>query len=215
MTPPSGQRRRKWLPVVGLLALGALIGTASLIGVTEAVRLSSTEEFCTTACHSMQWATESHQRSVHYSNSLGLRAGCADCHLPYRNRHPASLEYLELVAHKMRIGLRDIFTEARGTIDTREQWEQERPRLSQQVERWFTEGRSTSCQQCHDLKAFGGDYSQMTKMVHADLMNAETVNCIKCHKRVGHVYEKAPEPDPGAAGSSSTEAAADRAGRSP
>lgn len=185
------RQRRKWLPAAVLLAVGALIGAGSLVGVTEAVRLSSTEEFCTSACHSMQWATEAHQRSVHYSNSLGLRASCADCHLPYRSRHPAALEYLELIAHKMRIGVRDTFMEARGAIATRELWEQERPRLSQQVERWFVAGRSTSCQQCHDLKAFGGDYSEMTRMVHAELVDADTVNCIRCHKHVGHVYEKA------------------------
>lgn len=191
MTPRPG-RPRRWRSVAGLLGVGALIGAAGLVAVTETVHRSSTEEFCTSACHSMQWATEAHRRSVHYSNSLGLRASCADCHLPYRSRHPAALEYLAIVAHKMGIGARDVFVEARGTIATRELWEQERPRLSQQVERWFVEGRSTSCQQCHDLRAFGGDYSAMTRMVHADLLHTDIVNCIKCHKRVGHVYETEP-----------------------
>jgi nitrate/TMAO reductase-like tetraheme cytochrome c subunit len=190
----AGRRRRRWLPVAGFLSAGALIGAAGLFAMYEGVRLSSTDEFCTSACHSMQWAGETYRDSVHYSNSLGLRAGCADCHVPHHTGHSGPLQYLELVAFKTKIGIRDIIREANGTIATRELWQQERPRLSQDVEQWFKQSGSVTCQQCHDLKAFGGDYSEMTKMVHADLLHADTVNCIKCHKHVGHVYAKKSAP---------------------
>jgi nitrate/TMAO reductase-like tetraheme cytochrome c subunit len=113
--------------------------------------------------------------------------------VPYHTKHSGPLEYLRLVAFKTRIGVRDMIAEAGGVISTRALWEQERPRLSREVEQWFKDGRSITCQQCHDLKAFGGDYSEMTKMVHADLLHAQTVNCIKCHKHVSHVYGKEPE----------------------
>ena len=186
---------RKWLPIAGMLAVGALVGAASLMAAMQAVHYSSTDEFCTNACHSMQWATDAYRRSEHYSNSLGLRAGCADCHVPYHTKHSGPLEYLERVAFKTKIGIRDMIAEARGEIATRGQWEQERPRLSREVEQWFKDSRSITCQQCHDLKAFGGDYSKMTKMVHADLLLATTVNCIKCHKRAGHVYGADPEAE--------------------
>jgi trimethylamine-N-oxide reductase cytochrome c-type subunit TorC len=190
----DGRRRRRWLPFAGLLAASALFGAGALFAMNESVRLSSTDEFCTSACHSMQWAGEAYRKSVHYTNSLGLRAACADCHVPYHTRHSSPLEYLELVAFKTKIGVRDIIREVQGTISTRELWEQERPRLSQDVEQWFKQSGSVTCQQCHDLKAFGGDYSEMTKMVHADLLHADTVNCIKCHKHVGHVYAKKTSP---------------------
>ena len=189
------QRRasRKWWPIVGLLGAGALVGVASMVVLSEVIRRSSTDEFCTGACHSMQWATEAYRRSVHYSNSLGLRAGCADCHIPHHLGHSGPLEYLERVAFKARIGLRDLIAEMRGAISTQAQWEQERPRLSREVEQWFEDRRSITCQQCHNLKAFGGDYSRMTKMVHADLPHAKSVNCVKCHRHVGHIYSSEPE----------------------
>lgn len=185
--------RRKWWTIAGLLAAGALVGAASLVVATEAVRQASTYEFCSGACHSMQWATESNQRSVHYSNSLGLRAACADCHIPHHTGHSGPIEYLELVAFKAKGGIGDLIAEMRGGIPTREKWEREQPRLSQAVVQWFEDSRSITCQGCHDLKAFGGDYSQMTKMVHADLLHATTVNCVKCHKHVGHVYSTSAE----------------------
>jgi nitrate/TMAO reductase-like tetraheme cytochrome c subunit len=181
-------RSRKWLPVVGLLAAGALVGMASLVAATEMIRQSSTDAFCTGACHSMRWADEAYKRSVHYRNSMGMRAGCADCHIPHHNGHSGPLAYLERVAFKTNIGIRDVIAEMHGVISTREKWEQERPGLSQNVERWFKAGHSITCQSCHDLRAFGGDYSEMTKMVHADLLHASSVNCIKCHKHAGHVY---------------------------
>lgn len=115
--------------------------------------------------------------------------------MPYHTKHSGPLEYLERVAFKTKIGIRDIIAEARGAIATREQWAEERPRLSSEVEQWFKDSRSITCQQCHDLKAFGGDYSQMTKMVHADLLHATTVNCIKCHQHAGHVYRSEPDAE--------------------
>jgi nitrate/TMAO reductase-like tetraheme cytochrome c subunit len=197
MRPPAHRRpvSRKWLSVIGLLAAGAFVGAASLVAATETMRRSSTDDFCANACHSMQWATEAYRRSVHYSNSLGLRAGCADCHIPHHAEHSGPLEYLEVVAFKTRIGIRDLIAEMRGVISTHEKWQQEQPRLSQEVRQWFRAGRSITCQKCHDLKAFGGDYSEMTKMVHADLLDATSVDCIKCHKHVSHVYGGAPAAD--------------------
>jgi nitrate/TMAO reductase-like tetraheme cytochrome c subunit len=188
---------------VALLGVGALVGAVALATTTEMVRQTSTDEFCASACHSMQWATESYKRSVHYSNSLGLRAGCADCHIPHHTGHASPLEYIELVAFKTQIGIRDLIAETRGVLSTREKWEQERPRLSKEFEQWVKDGHSRTCDGCHDLKAFGGDYSEMTKMVHADLLHAPTVNCLKCHQHVGHVYGdagKAESQEPAAAG---------------
>lgn len=183
---------RKWLPLVGLLAAGALVGAAVLVATTQMVRATSTNEFCAGACHSMQWANAAYQRSVHYSNSMGMRAGCADCHIPHHTGHSGPLDYLQLVAFKTHIGIRDMIAEVRGTISTREKWEEARPRLSEEFEQWVKDGHSITCTGCHDLRAFGGDYSEMTKMVHADLLHAKAVNCLKCHKHVGHVYEEAP-----------------------
>ena len=185
----------KWLAVVGLFALGVVVGAAALMATSEAARRTSTNEFCTGACHSMQWSSAAYKRSIHYSNSLGLRATCADCHIPHHTGHANPLQYLELMVFKAKIGLRDAIAEMQGVISTREKWEQERPRLAREVEQWIRDTNSITCQNCHDLSALGGDYSALTKMIHADLVHAKVVDCLKCHHHVGHVNQPPGEED--------------------
>ena len=68
---------------VGLLS-GLII---FVIGVVFAgafnVGLSKTNEmdFCT-SCHSMKVNLEEYKKTVHYTNTSGVRATCSDCHVP-------------------------------------------------------------------------------------------------------------------------------------
>ena len=75
--------RKTWF---WLLLLGALLGVAAL-GVTVTVlHKTSSTEFCV-SCHSMQTPLAEYQGSVHFQNTKGIRAECADCHIP---NEPAS-----------------------------------------------------------------------------------------------------------------------------
>jgi len=67
------------LPVGGLLAfiLGAGAASASLGGL----HYTSTESFCT-SCHEMTAPFQEYRHSAHYSNTFGVQATCADCHIP-------------------------------------------------------------------------------------------------------------------------------------
>jgi hypothetical protein len=47
-----------------------------------------------------------------------------------------------------------------------------------------------TCRGCHSLDAFGGPRSQMNVLIHKDVIKANDVNCLQCHRDVGHVYEQ-------------------------
>ena len=94
--------RKTWF---WLLLLGALLGIAAL-GVTVTVlHKTSSTEFCV-SCHSMQTLLAEYQGSVHFQNVKGIRAECADCHIP---SEPAAYLWTKIRAVK------DIYHEAIGT----------------------------------------------------------------------------------------------------
>jgi len=69
--------------VLGLVFLGVV-----LVALTNhAVNWSSSDKYCGTACHSMMWVTAAYHQSPHYINSVGVRASCGECHIPYDSGH--------------------------------------------------------------------------------------------------------------------------------
>jgi len=77
LTRPSA----KW-SVLALLVLGIVLGLVATVGTQVMVHVTGTDEFCGTACHSMQWVAKEHMASGHHTNRTGVQAGCHDCHLP-------------------------------------------------------------------------------------------------------------------------------------
>lgn len=112
--------RRTWF---WLLLLFALLGVAGL-GVTVTVlhKTSSTEFYV--SCHSMQTPLVEYQGSVHFQNTKGIRAECADCYIP---GDPISFLWIKIRAVK------DIYHEAIGTLDTSEKYEAHKLRITQSV----------------------------------------------------------------------------------
>lgn len=73
---------------------GLLLGIALMLGAEQLDRLTTTDAFCSSTCHSMQAyiaAEQTYKTSVHRTTSSGVQAGCADCHVPRGPSH--------LVAH--------------------------------------------------------------------------------------------------------------------
>ena len=65
-----------------LLIVGVLVGAVLWGGFNWAMELSSTETFCI-SCHEMRSTVyEELKKTVHYNNRTGVRATCADCHVP-------------------------------------------------------------------------------------------------------------------------------------
>jgi hypothetical protein len=93
-----------WIPsqALGFVFLGVV-----LVALTNhVVNWSSSDEFCGTACYSMTWVTAAYQQSPHYFNSVGVRASCGECHIPYDSSHATAREYVKLLCSRLTAGSR-------------------------------------------------------------------------------------------------------------
>ncbi|MCG6861179.1 MAG: NapC/NirT family cytochrome c, partial [Chromatiaceae bacterium] len=66
--------------VLVALVIGGVGGVALMTFLIELDHFTSSNEFCT-GCHSMTFADQSYQKSVHFNSSSGVRASCGDCHV--------------------------------------------------------------------------------------------------------------------------------------
>lgn len=175
-----GWPRSKWLlgiPLGGFLALG--VGAAAMLGTGVAIEVTGTDEFCATACHSHeQFIYPEWKESVHYSNSSGVRAGCADCHIPK--------EYPEKLIVKTKAGIRDGYKEfVLGSISTRERYESQREQLAEKVWADMRANDSKACRSCHHVDSFA-DQSARAERMHGR-MASNDMTCIDCHEGVAHL----------------------------
>lgn len=65
------------------LLVGIIIGVVLLAGTATIMHKTSDTEFCV-SCHTMQQPLAEYQGSVHFQNDKGIRAECADCHVPHQ-----------------------------------------------------------------------------------------------------------------------------------
>ena len=187
---PKKPRRLNWVSL-GLLGLAFIVVGILLVAVTDTtVVWSSSNQFCGTACHSMTWASEAYKRSPHYVNQVGVRVSCGQCHIPYDSSHSTPVEYVKLLWFKADRGAKDFWNESRKTIATQKEWEKRRPLLRTTFENYLTSHNYITCRGCHALDSFAGPRSQMKVLVHKDVINSAAVDCLECHRNLGHVYEQ-------------------------
>jgi nitrate/TMAO reductase-like tetraheme cytochrome c subunit len=184
------QKRRRWV-LAGLLGLVFIGLGIVLVAITDStVVWSSSNQFCGTVCHSMTWASAAYKRGPHYINPVGVSASCGQCHIPYESSRATPVEYVKLLLFKADRGAKDFWNESHKTIATQEEWEKRRPFLRATFENYLTSHNYITCRGCHTLDSFGGTRSQMKVLVHQEVINATAVDCLQCHRNIGHVYEQ-------------------------
>lgn len=172
--PPSGRWRRR----VSTSVLAAFIlGIAFLAVFNTALDWTNREDFCL-SCHEMEDNVyREYQTTIHYTNRSGVRAVCADCHVPK--------EFLPKIVRKIKAS-GEVWHALLGTIDTPEKFDAKRPQLAQNEWRRMKANDSRECRNCHDANAF--DYSlqgyRATDRHMEALGNGQT--CIDCHKGIAH-----------------------------
>jgi nitrate/TMAO reductase-like tetraheme cytochrome c subunit len=190
----TGQARPSNWWVAAFVALGIVLGIVIAGTTTWMVNASSSSNFCATECHSMKWAAAAWEKSPHYRNPFGVRASCADCHIPFESRPATPFQYVfGTLWTKGLDGVQDVAAKLRGVIADEAEWNAEKPRLSAEVRAWFKQTHSATCQGCHKLDAFEttGPSAFMAMEVHAGLIKASTVYCLECHSGIAHVYPPA------------------------
>lgn len=174
----SGSRKFVFLgiPAAGFIAV--FIGFGLVAGFHTTMTITSQNEFCY-GCHiGMDTVVQEYQRSVHYNNSTGVRANCADCHVPDQLL-PKLLFKVEATA--------DIYHKLTGSI-TLENFDQKRAQLAERVWINMIVTESRACKNCHnpvewDLASQSAEAQADHQPAQWDLMKQ---SCIDCHQAVSH-----------------------------
>jgi trimethylamine-N-oxide reductase (cytochrome c) cytochrome c-type subunit TorY len=173
---PSGSKWLLGIPLGGFIAFA--LGAVALGGTNYVLHATSTTEFCY-SCHSHEaFIKPEYEASSHFSNLSGVRAECADCHLPHDN-------WFELVWTKAVVSL-DIIPEMMGKLDTQEKYDEHRAEMATAVWRQFRDNDSKFCRSCHSFEAMDlENQDRRTARRHSQASeNGQT--CIDCHWGIVH-----------------------------
>jgi len=176
------RRPTKWF-LLGIPAGGALaflVGIAFSGAFVTTVEATSTLQFCT-SCHEMDANVgEEYRQSVHYQNAAGVRAVCADCHVPHA--------LIPKLLAKTRATFTDVPAHLMGKIDTREKFEAHRAELAERVWARMRANNSANCRSCHSYAAMAldkqGHYAQRKHTKEYVEKTGKT--CIDCHSGIAH-----------------------------
>jgi cytochrome c-type protein NapC len=172
-----------------LLLVGFFSGVIFWGGFNTAMEATNTETFCI-SCHEMKENVyKEYRNTIHYSNRTGVRAVCADCHVPK--------DWVHKFVRKVQ-ATNEVFHKVLGSISTPEKFEKKRLQLAQNVWRTMKETDSRECRNCHDFKSM--DYAvqgRRAARLHQDGFESGKT-CIDCHKGIAHsLPEGSREKPPG------------------
>ncbi len=161
-----------------------LVGIVFVVFVLRPqLTFTESQEFCT-SCLEMDEPFNQLQQSPHWSNQFGIRATCADCHLP-------PTLGASLVAHfDARV---DVWAHLTGRIDTPEKFAKNKLRMAEVVWKDLKNMDSVTCRKCHSFAAMALDQqSREAAKHHSPEYIAKTgKTCIDCHKGVAHTLPDA------------------------
>lgn len=153
----------KMKKIVTTLCLAG-VGAVALWGTQWVMHKTSSPEFCV-SCHSMSYPKEEWESSSHFSNAKGIRAECADCHVPSEGWHYVKAKF---------IALKDLWYEMQGKLDSKEKFEAHRAELAKLVWDEMKATDSETCRSCHSFDAM--EFSQQSKSAKQMHSDAQTNN---------------------------------------
>jgi nitrate/TMAO reductase-like tetraheme cytochrome c subunit len=161
------------------LLVGVGAGVLLLLGAEGAYHYTSSDEFCSTACHSMQAYVASEPQfiaSPHRNTPTGIQVGCSDCHVP--PSFPANVLY------KTKSGIRDIYQELSNDFSDPGAWESRRASLAHEVRDWYIGNDSAPCRSCHTPEKLNPERESGQRQ--HELAERDGVSCIGCHFNLVH-----------------------------
>ena len=171
----------KWFFKKGTLlavTFGGIAGLLLALGAEEMDRFTSTDTFCT-SCHAMQTYiadAQTFKTSTHQTTASGVRAGCADCHIP---KGLVLATYTHVVN-----GISDMWGEVSKDYDDPEVWNAEKTRLANATREWFRDNDSITCRECHEEVSIKPARQRGQKQ-HKEALESG-VTCIDCHYNLVH-----------------------------
>lgn len=174
------------------VTLGIGIGVAALFvsgvllaGGAAGLAWTNTESFCI-SCHEMRDNVYAEFKdTIHDKNRSGVRAICADCHVP---REPGPM-----LVRKMRATF-ELYGWLTGKIDTKEKFEAQRYDMAKRVWVRMKETDSLECRNCHIESSMSVDLQSEKAKSRHEKGKAEGKTCIDCHFGIAHKEPDGPGP---------------------
>ena len=164
---------QRW-PWLVFIVIGLAVGVAGSGVTAGALWFTSTDVFCS-RCHQLNIVPE-WQKSVHYVNAVGFKAGCADCHEPH---DPIGMMLRKVAAAD------EVWNQLLGTISTPEKFAAHRLELAQKEWARLRADNSQECRDCHNLGQMNDPGKAFLSPMHRTAL-ANGGTCIDCHKGVAH-----------------------------
>ena len=185
-TRQPGVIRRMWRWLWGptarfgwgvIFVAGGIAGVFLWGGFNWAMEASNRPEFCL-SCHEMaDNVGEEWMRSTHYNNPSGVRATCADCHVPE--------DWFPKVVRKIKAS-RELYGHFTGVIDTPEKFRAHRAEMAERVWTEMTASDSRECRNCHSEHAMNFEEQSARSREKMVPGIEEGKTCIECHKGIAH-----------------------------
>lgn len=165
------------------ISMGAvLVFLAGIIfwgGFNTVLELTNTEAFCL-SCHEMENTVyQEYKGTIHDKNTSGVRATCADCHVPR--------PWVHKLVRKIRAS-NELYHKLLGTIDTPQKFEANRALMAQRVWDSMKASDSRECRNCHSLGAMAleSQSRQARKKHDPERQKERGETCIDCHQGIAH-----------------------------
>jgi len=168
---------------IAVLAVMVVVGGGITAAAAVTVHMTSTEEFCS-SCHTNDAAAE-FKDTIHDKNRTGVRATCADCHLPK--------ELVPMMVRKVKAA-KEVWGHFTGVINTKEKYDKHRYEMA--VNEWtrMKKNNSQECRNCHEFAKMDAEkQSETARDRHAKAAAAKT-DCIDCHFGIAHAEPDGPGP---------------------
>jgi cytochrome c-type protein NapC len=187
--------RRYWRLLNGrsTVAMGIVAAFCFIAGIlffysfNWTMAVTNSEAFCI-GCHEMKDNVyPPYTESIHYSNRSGVRAVCADCHVPH--------EMADKIVRKIQAS-KEVWGKITGKINTPEKFAEHRLQLAQREWKRFKKNDSLECRNCHDQAFMNFDKQQPPGVfMHGEMIESGEFTCIDCHKGIAHVLPEIEQLD--------------------
>ena len=169
------------------LVLGGFVaGIVFWGGFHTVVEATNTEAFCI-GCHEMRNNVyEEYKNTIHYTNRTGVRAVCADCHVP-KEWGPKMLRKIQ--------ASRELYGKVTGSVDTREKFEAKRLELAEREWKRMKASNSLECRNCHSMVSMDGEKQKQRARKQHEMAQRDGETCIDCHKGIAHQKPKGMKED--------------------
>lgn len=167
--------------LLALLFVGFIGGILFWGGFHTGLEMTNTLAFCT-SCHEMRDTVfQEYKETIHYSNRSGVRATCADCHVPH--------EWGPKMLRKARASL-ELWGKLTGVVDTPEKFEAMRMKLATSQWEQMKASDSRECRNCHSFDGMSAEFQKPSVYKKHTGARAEGKTCIDCHKGIAHRLPK-------------------------